>query len=282
MALCYPDPGYRAMVGRFMQSLEPGWRDFALTAKDGSLVESSWANIRLSDDTRVGIGIDIRERTAGERALRESEERFRGIYERSGIGIVLVGLDGCIIDSNPAFQEMLGYRPDTLRGRHLAYITYPGDLSEDMTLAASLGAGEIDTYQLEKRYVTEDGQILWGMLTASLIRDAEGSPQSMIGMIEDISDRKRMEDALRESEERYRSLIEVMPDAVVVHRNGVIAYVNPACVRIAGGKRQEDFVGRPLDLFVSPRAPRSRRRADPSEAAGRHGYPALRTGTPDP
>ena len=63
MALCYPNPGYRAMVGRFMQSLEPGWRDFALTAKDGSLVESSWANIRLSDDTRVGIGIDIRERT---------------------------------------------------------------------------------------------------------------------------------------------------------------------------------------------------------------------------
>ncbi len=252
MALCYPDPEYREMVGRFMQSLAPGWRDFVLRAKDGSSVESSWANIRLSDDTQVGIGIDIRERKAGERALRESEERFRGIYERAGIGIALVGLDGCIIDSNPAFQEMLGYRPDTLHGRHFADITFPDDLSEDMALAASLVAGEIDAYRLEKRYVTEDGQILWGMLTASLIRDAEGSPQSIIGMVENITGRKRMEDALRESEERYRSLVELMPDAVVVHQNGIIAYVNPACVRIAGARSPEDFVGKPLDLFVHP------------------------------
>ncbi|WP_214020245.1 PAS domain S-box protein [Methanoculleus sp.] len=109
MALCYPDPECREMVGRFMQSLEPGWRDLVLQAKDGSRVESSWANIRLSDDTQVSIGIDIRERKAAERALRESEEWFRGIYERAGIGIALVGLDGYIIDSNPAFQEMLGY-----------------------------------------------------------------------------------------------------------------------------------------------------------------------------
>ncbi len=251
MALCYPDPGYREMVARFMQSLEPGWRDFVLTAKDGSLVESSWANIRLSDDTRVGIGIDIRERTAGERALRESEERFRSIYERSGTGIALVGLDGRITDSNPAFRKMLGYRPDTLHGRHFADITYPGDLPKDTALAASLMAGDIDTYRLEKRYVTQDGRILWGMLTASLIRDAEGRPESLIGMVENITERKQMEDALRESEERYRSLVEVMPDGVVVYRSDIITYVNPACIRIAGGKRPEDFVGRSLDDFVS-------------------------------
>ncbi|WP_128694110.1 PAS domain S-box protein [Methanoculleus taiwanensis] len=253
MALCYPDPGYRETVGRFMQSLKPGWRDFALTAKDGSLVESSWANIRLSDDTQVGIGIDIRERTAGERALRESEERFRGIYERAGIGIALVGLDGLIIDSNPAFQEMLGYRPDQLLGRHFADITYPDDLPEDAALAASLVAGEIDAYRMEKRYVRGDGQIIWVMLTVSLIRNEEGSPESAIGMVENISDRKQIEDALRESEERYRSLVEVMPDAVVVHRHdGTIVYVNPAGVQIAGGKGPEEIVGRSIYMFVHP------------------------------
>ncbi|MDN7023811.1 PAS domain S-box protein [Methanoculleus sp. FWC-SCC1] len=253
MALCYPDPGYREMVGRFMQSLEPGWRDFVLTAKDGSRVESSWANIRLSDDTQVGIGIDIRERTAGERALRESEERFRGIYERAGIGIALVGLDGMILDGNPALHQMLGYRPDTLHGRHFADITFPDDLPEDTALMASLVAGGIDTYRIEKRYVAADGQILWGMLTASLIRDEDGSPQSVIGMVENITDRKRMEDALRESEERYRSLVEVLPDAVVVHRyDGTIVYVNPAGVQIAGGRGPEEIVGRSIYTFVHP------------------------------
>ncbi|MCK9306020.1 MAG: PAS domain S-box protein [Methanoculleus sp.] len=201
MALCYPDPEYREMVGRFMQSLEPGWRDFVLRAKDGSFVESSWANIRLSDDTRVGIGIDIRERKAGERALRESEEWFRGIYERAGIGIALVGLDGRIIDSNPAFQEMLGYGPDELSRIHFAEITYPADLAEDMALAASLIAGEIESYRLEKRYVRRDGRILWGMLTTSLVRDAEGGPQFLIGMIEKITERKEAEAALQERTE---------------------------------------------------------------------------------
>jgi len=252
MALCYPDPGYREMVGRFMRSLEPGWRDFVMRAKDGSSVESSWANIRLSDDTRVGIGIDIRERKAAERALRESEEWFRGIYERAGIGIALVGLDGHFLDTNPAFQEMLGYGREELRGMHFAGITHPDDLAEDMALAASLVAGETESYRLEKRYVRRDGRILWGLLTGSLVRDAEGGPQFLIGMIENITERKQVEDALRESEERYRSLVELMPDAVVVHQDGIIVYVNPACVRIAGGESPEDFMGKPLDLFVSP------------------------------
>ncbi|KUG19869.1 hypothetical protein ASZ90_010402 [hydrocarbon metagenome] len=253
MAMCYPDPGYREMVGRFMQSLEPGWRDVVLTAKDGSLVESSWANVRLSDDTRVGIGIDIRGRKAGEKALRESEERFRGIYERAGIGIALVGLDGRITDANPAIQKMLGYRPDQLCGRHFADITHPDDVAEDVALVTTLVAGEIDTYRIEKRYVTADGQILWGLLTASLIRSPEGIPQSIIGMVEDISDRKRVEDALRESEERYRSLVDVMPDAVAVHRDdGTIVYVNPAGVQIAGGKGPEEIVGKSIDVFVHP------------------------------
>jgi len=252
MALCYPDPGYREMVGRFMQSLAPGWRDFVLRAKDGSQVESSWAYIRLSDDTRVGIGIDIRERKAGERALRESEEWFRGIYERAGIGIALVGLDGYIIDSNPAFTELLGYGPDELSRVHFADITYPEDLAEDLAHMASLVAGEIESYRMEKRYVRKDEQILWGMLTVSLVRNAEGGPQYLIGMIENITERKQAENALRGSEERYRSLVEVVPDALIVHQDGKIVYVNPACVRIAGGKSPEDFVGKPLDLFVYP------------------------------
>lgn len=71
MELCYPDPAYRREVIQFMQSVEPGWREFRVTAKDGSIVESSWANVRLPDGTQIGIGLDIRERKAVQREREE-------------------------------------------------------------------------------------------------------------------------------------------------------------------------------------------------------------------
>jgi len=76
MAMIYPDPEYRAQVSAFMQSLEPGWRDLKPTVKDGSIVESSWANISLSDDTRISIGIDLRERKKAEKALKDANKKL--------------------------------------------------------------------------------------------------------------------------------------------------------------------------------------------------------------
>jgi PAS domain S-box-containing protein len=76
MTKVYPDPAYRAQVSAFMQSLEPGWRDWKATAKDGSIVESSWANISLSDDTLIGIGIDLRERKQVEKALKDASKKL--------------------------------------------------------------------------------------------------------------------------------------------------------------------------------------------------------------
>ncbi|MDI6719607.1 MAG: PAS domain S-box protein [Methanomicrobiales archaeon] len=77
MACCYPDPEYRQEVSRFMQSLEPGWRDFRVTAKDGSVVASSWANIRLRDETQIGVGIDMRDRKQAEEAMKQYAAELR-------------------------------------------------------------------------------------------------------------------------------------------------------------------------------------------------------------
>ncbi len=79
MAKIYPDPEYRRMVSEYMQSLEPGWRDFKLTARDGSVVESSWSNIRLSDDRQVGIGIDIRKFRDAERVLTRDKSKLENL-----------------------------------------------------------------------------------------------------------------------------------------------------------------------------------------------------------
>ena len=86
MEACYPDPEYRDQVRQFMESLDEGWRDFRMTARDGSIVEVSWANIRLTDDRQVGIGIDITERKASEREIQRSyEEMRRALQERDHI-----------------------------------------------------------------------------------------------------------------------------------------------------------------------------------------------------
>jgi PAS domain-containing protein len=81
MEECYPDPALRAGVQEFLESGRTGWLDVPMRTRDGSEIETSWANVRMSDDTRVGIGIDITERKFAEAERRTTEERFRGLAE---------------------------------------------------------------------------------------------------------------------------------------------------------------------------------------------------------
>ncbi len=133
-------------------------------------------------------------------SLRASEARFRAIFEDAAVGIALVSHEGTLMQSNPALKEMLGYEDDELDGMHFEAITYPDDVEADRTLFAEMAQGQRDDYQVEKRYVRKDGDILWGNLVVSLIRDAQGDPQFTIGMVEDITARKQAEAALIRSE----------------------------------------------------------------------------------
>jgi PAS domain S-box-containing protein len=135
-------------------------------------------------------------------ALERSEARFRTIFERAAIGISLVDAEGRIITSNPGLQRMLGYTEEELRGMRFTELTYPADVESNASLFQDLMAGELDYYRIEKRYVHKDGHIVWGHLTASAVRDAEGKPQFGIGMVKDITERKRMEAELAELQHR--------------------------------------------------------------------------------
>ncbi len=139
----------------------------------------------------------VAERTA---ALQASEARFRTVFEEAAIGIALVDLEGRYMASNVAFQEMLGYSGEELRGLPFAQITYPEDLAADMRLFEGMVAGERDSYRIEKRYVRKDGQVRWANRVFSLVRDADGAPQYAISMIEDITERKQALDALLRTE----------------------------------------------------------------------------------
>ncbi|CAN5795349.1 hypothetical protein BH23ACT11_BH23ACT11_10650 [soil metagenome] len=136
------------------------------------------------------------ERTASLMKIRESEERFRTIFEGAASGIAILDLNGHITQSNPELQAMLGYSGRELEGMNFSTVTYPDDLQNNLEIHLELVSGERDGYELEKRYVRRDGSIVWARLKASLIRNAEGAPLFTIGMVEDITDRKRAEEEL--------------------------------------------------------------------------------------
>ena len=142
------------------------------------------------------------ERKRAEKALQMSEARFRTIYEEAGMGIKLIGLDGHILQSNPALQEMLGYTADELRKKHFTDFTDPIDVGKNVVQFEQLIRGEVDHFTLEKRYIHKSGESVWGLVTMSAVRGPDGKAQFAIGMVENISRRKAIEAELTELQRR--------------------------------------------------------------------------------
>jgi PAS domain S-box-containing protein len=141
-----------------------------------------------------------------------NDQQFSNAFEHSPIGMALIGLDSQRLRVNGAFCRMLGYSEAEMLARSLQDISHPDDIAWDLLQRKRALAGEIETYQWEKRYIHRSGNILWGYLTCSLVRDADRRPIHFISQILDITDRKRIEQTLRESEERFRALSELSSD----------------------------------------------------------------------
>jgi PAS domain S-box-containing protein len=131
-------------------------------------------------------------------ALRESEERLRAMFNHAAVGIAVAALDGHFIDMNRKFSDILGYSVDELERLTFLEITHPDDVADTAASVRQLLAGSIPDYSLEKRYLRKDGSSVWSLTTVTLLKDSDGRPQRFIGVIEDISLRKRAEEALRE------------------------------------------------------------------------------------
>lgn len=192
----------------------------------------------------IGAVLDITERKRMEQAVRESEERFRGLFEEAALGIALVNERGEIREANAALESMLGVTSGALQGDRVEEYTHPDDVEADRRLFAELIHGEREDYQVEKRHIRQDGSSFWGRVTVSR-RETPNGPQ-MVGMVENIDAEKTRKKRLRLLQKAVEQANEsvVITDAESTEDGGAeILYVNPAFTEMTGYEPNE-VVGR--------------------------------------
>jgi PAS domain S-box-containing protein len=152
----------------------------------------------------IHIATDITERKRAEDALRESEARFRGTFEQAAVGIALAEPDGPFLKINQRYCDILGYSTEEMLSMTYMDITHPDDREATQTFVAQAVSGELERPQMEKRYIRKDGSTIWIKLTLSHVRGENGELVNAIGIVEDISDRKRAEQLSAELEAQLR------------------------------------------------------------------------------
>ncbi|MBL6946481.1 MAG: PAS domain S-box protein [Rhodospirillales bacterium] len=166
------------------------------------------------------------------RQLTESEERFRQAFEDSVVGMALTGPDGRNLKVNRAMSRIFGYSREELLAKSIYDITHPEDREESSRTLRKLWGGKSYGEFLDKRYLAKDGRVVTCTVVVSPIHDADGNTTFTLGQIRDITEQKKAEKALRESEENYRILVENQSDMIVkVDIEGRFLFVSPSYCR---------------------------------------------------
>ena len=188
---------------------------------------------------------------AAEAEAHEQAGLFEAAFQYAGIGMALVGLDGSFLRLNDAFCQIAGHPEASLLKLDFQAITHPDDLDRDLDQLRRLNAGEISSYQMDKRYLRANGAEVWVRLTASMVRRVDGSPKHYVAQVQDLSEARAAEAALRESEARFRLIADNSSDLIVMSElSGEVTYVSPS-VRHTGW-RSEDLVGRDFGARMQP------------------------------
>jgi PAS domain S-box-containing protein len=166
--------------------------------------------------------------------LIESEKNFRTIFESAPIGILITSKEMRPMRTNPAFQAMLGFTDEELLKAYFTEFTHRDDIETSVNLFEMLLEGIHDHYTFEKRYLTKDGGFVWANVAVSSVRDSNGDLLYTIAMVQDITERKKALDELKNSEEKYRLVIENANEAILVTQGGISKFFNPKTVKLTG------------------------------------------------
>lgn len=187
---------------------------------------------------------DITDRKQSENILKESEERFKATFEQAAVGIVHTTLGGNFIRVNQKFCDIVGYSQDELLSMSFKDITHPKDLVDDLGNMTQLLHGDISTFSMEKRYFKKDHTFIWANLTVSAINQLSGNETYIMGVVEDISERKQAEETLKSSEYTLRTLFEGASDALFLIDDHKIIDCNQAALDLFGYVSKESVMGK--------------------------------------
>jgi PAS domain S-box-containing protein len=179
-------------------------------------------NIQGKSYGRLWFHNDITEQKQAEDAIRTSEERFRAAFDGSAVPMSLTAPNGKIIRVNEAFSSMMGYSEDELLSLAFYEFTFPDDMAVNLEGVQKLLDGKLPSFRMEKRYIRKDGQTIWGDMSSAVVRDAAGQPLYMVTHVQDITERKRAEEALREIEELFRLALKNSPVSVAIQDRNLV------------------------------------------------------------
>src|SRR3989442_1653448 len=193
----------------------------------------------------MAVSEDITKRKQAEEALRKSEERWRSVFQNSAIGMALTDLNGRFIAVNRAYQEIVGYSEEELRTLSFLDITHADYREANWALAAELLEGKRQQFQIEKQYRRKDDSLIWVRNSASLVPGTESMPRFLMTLSEDITERKKAEEALHNSEERVRLILDSAAEAIFgCDPEGTCLFCNPAAVRLLGYDDPSELLGK--------------------------------------
>lgn len=199
----------------------------------------------------VGTHTDITERRQVEEALRESEEQLSVIFDTVYSGIILVSREGIILFANRRMSEMFGCELSELMGSSYTDLVDTSEKSAAHEKMFQLIEGKIDQVLLERRYIRKDGTVFWGQLSGSRFQHPDGTLRALVGVITDITERRQAEEQLRQSEEKFRSIVESSPTGMYLYRldpdgSLILTGANPAADRIIGIEHN-NLLGKTID-----------------------------------
>lgn len=229
---------------------EPIIYEQSLTTLTGPrYVQGSYSPDRAEDGTIRGffvLVLDISQRRALELQLKESEMRFSGAFQSSGIGMTIVSPEGRYLQVNRTYCDMLGYTAEELSALSFPAITHPDDLAEDYGSIKEMLAGTKLGHTMEKRYIHKEGHEVHAIISSSLVRDAQGTPLYFVTQVQNITDRKIAEERLfREHELSQVTLRSIGDGVITTDVKGRVTSLNPVAEAMTGWTSDE-ALGHPL------------------------------------